>query len=75
MNSLIFWICKYYETDKNTDIKNKYILYGVIIHKGLTYSGHYYYIINDINDGLWIKLDDSKVEIIDDNEAKEQFFG
>ena len=66
---------KYYETDKNTDIKNKYILYGVIIHKGLTYSGHYYYIINDINDGVWIKLDDSKVEIIDDNEAKEQFFG
>ena len=66
---------KYLETNNNTNINCKYNLYGVIIHKGFFYSGHYYYILNDIYNNVWIKFDDSKVDIIDEKEAKNQFFG
>ena len=31
-----------YITGKNNDnLNNKYVLFGVVIHKGLTYNGHY----------------------------------
>ena len=43
---------KYLETNNNININCKYNLYGVIIHKGFFYSGHYYYILNDIYNNM-----------------------
>lgn len=63
-------------TDKNSNnLNNKYVLFGVVIHKGLTYSGHYYTIIKEDNTNYWIKLDDASTNIVKDDDAKKIFFG
>ena len=62
--------------DKNSNnLNNKYVLFGVVIHKGLTYSGHYYTIIKEDNTNYWIKLDDASTNIVKDDDAKKIFFG
>ena len=61
-------------TDKNSNnLNNKYVLFGVVIHKGLTYSGHYYTIIKEDNTNYWIKLDDTSTNIVKDDDAKKYF--
>ena len=62
--------------DKNSNnLNNKYVLFGVVIHKGLTYSGHYYTIIKEDNTNYWIKLDDASTNIVKHDDAKKIFFG
>ena len=62
-------------TDKNSNnLNNKYVLFGVVIHKGLTYSGHYYTIIKEDNTNYWIKLDDASTNIIKDDDVKKNIF-
>ena len=52
--------------DKNSNIK--YVSFGVVIHKGLTYSDHYYTRIKEDNTNYWIKLDDASTNIVKDDD-------
>ena len=62
-------------TDKNSNnLNNKYVLFGVVIHKGLTYIGYYYTIIKEDNTNYWIKLDDASTNIIKDDDVKKNIF-
>ena len=64
-----------YIIDKNNDIlNNKYVLFGIDIHKGLTYNNHYYILIKDNNTNYWIKFDVASKNIVKDNDEK-IFFG
>ena len=52
------------EKDNNIIDNYKYILKGIVIHKGDTENGHYWCIIRHINSDKWIKFDDTKVNEI-----------
>ena len=50
--------------DNNLIDNYKYILKGIIIHKGDTENGQYWSIIRDIKSNKWIKFDDTNVNEI-----------
>ena len=66
---------KYLSGKNNNNLNNKYVLFGLVLHKGLTYSGHYYTLIKDNNTDYWIKLDDTSTNLVKDNVSKKIFFG
>ena len=66
-----------YITGKNKNNNNKYLLRGVVIHKGSCESGHYYSIIKNIDSKNedWFLYNDSIVTKFNINNLKEEAFG
>ena len=60
---------------KKKKINENYVLYSVIIHIGSLDNGHYFTYINDLKSKIWIKLNDSKINISNENEVFNDNFG
>ena len=54
---------------------SKYVLSGVLIHRGPAGGGHYYSIIKDRRTGEWYKFNDEVVARFDINTIDEESFG
>ena len=52
-----------YDIRENRSEDNVYILYGVIVHSGSFYGGHYYIYIRDYKINKWICYNDKNVQI------------
>jgi len=62
----------YLSPDVNQEDSYNYKLYGVLVHHGYNcHSGHYYSFIKASN-GLWYKMDDSRVEQTTENQVLNQ---
>eukprot|EP01022_Parablepharisma_sp_SALTPOND_P032448 TRINITY_DN845_c0_g2_i1.p1 TRINITY_DN845_c0_g2~~TRINITY_DN845_c0_g2_i1.p1 ORF type:complete len:2060 (+),score=156.24 TRINITY_DN845_c0_g2_i1:5530-11709(+) len=61
---------------KTTRSENEYRLVGVVIHRGIADSGHYYSLINDReNPSKWFEFNDNIVSPFDPDKIKEEAFG
>ena len=71
-----------YKMNLNQFLKSKekkqnenYVLYSVIIHIGTLDNGHYFTFCNDLKSNLWIKLNDSHINISNNHEVFNDNFG
>ena len=65
-----------YMSEQSTDINNEYKLVGIVIHRGVADSGHYYSFIQEReNDNEWFEFNDIMVLPFDINKRKEEVFG
>ena len=60
--------------DKKNNNEN-FVLYSVIIHNGSLDNGHYFTFCNDFKSNVWIKLNDSKINVSDEKEVFDDNFG
>ena len=60
--------------DKKNNNEN-FVLYSAIIHNGSLDNGHYFTFCNDFKSNVWIKLNDSKINVSDKKEVFDDNFG
>ena len=60
---------------KIEDIKNKYILFSILIHSGDYQNGHYFVIVKDFNNNRFYKIDDNKINYINRSEVLNKYCG
>ncbi|GES93025.1 cysteine proteinase [Rhizophagus clarus] len=61
--------------DADRSNPNKYLLYGVLVHSGDLYGGHYFILLKPENNGKWFKFDDERVTPVIDREVLEDNYG
>ncbi|CAG8654904.1 6298_t:CDS:2, partial [Gigaspora rosea] len=66
---------KYLSPEADMSKPHKYILYGVLVHSGYDYGGHYHALIKPTKNGKWLKFNDDRVVPVTDKEVLESSYG
>ncbi|GBB89574.1 hypothetical protein RclHR1_01630012 [Rhizophagus clarus] len=61
--------------DADKSSPHKYFLYGVFVHDGDIYGGHYFVLLKPEKDGKWFKFDDNRVIPVTNSEVLENNYG
>ncbi|KAJ3414962.1 hypothetical protein HDV05_005793 [Chytridiales sp. JEL 0842] len=56
-------------------IKQRYHLFGVLVHSGDLHGGHYFSFLRSSKDGKWFKFDDDRVIPVTEAEVMEENYG
>lgn len=66
---------KYFTTDSDPSVVNKYRLQSVLVHSGGPNGGHYYAFVRPLTSEQWYRFDDERVTKTKEKEATEAQFG
>ncbi|CAG8539749.1 9541_t:CDS:10 [Gigaspora rosea] len=66
---------KYLSPEADRSKPHKYLLYGVLVHSGYYYGGHYSALIKPTKNGKWLKFNDDRVVPVTDKEVLERCYG
>mmetsp|Transcript_31351 Transcript_31351/g.95869 ORF Transcript_31351/g.95869 Transcript_31351/m.95869 type:complete len:1166 (-) Transcript_31351:845-4342(-) len=66
---------KYFTSDSDPNVVNKYRLQSVLVHSGGPNGGHYYAFVRPLTSEQWYRFDDERVTKAKEKEATEQQFG
>lgn len=63
------------EEEKQKNLPSTFELFGVLVHRGTVYAGHYYTFLRPTSDQQWLEFNDSSVTKVEQETAIDDNFG